>query len=361
MAAESNNKSVSIISIADDLGISKTTVGYVLSGQARKRRVAEKTAQKVLAAAERLNYVPHLWARNLARQKTGVIGMVIGGFEYNWAADIYDAMLPALENQGYLPMTSIHMWDTTRYIKELKITLERRDEGVICQPLPQCKEVYEQFNEANVPLVFISDTLTEMPDANFVAWDCAPAARKAVEYLIRTGRKRIAFVGSSLIQLELVLSRFNAYKQTLLDAGLEYDKKIVKWASSPALVRQDWTHDQESVETATEELEIQLLLRDFIFSNKIDAIFFPHDSLALRVLKVLQKMDIKVPDDIALMGMGDVPLAGNFGVGLSTIREPLFEIGQTAAETILSLIQDPDAGPAQNLIPGNDLKIRRTT
>jgi DNA-binding LacI/PurR family transcriptional regulator len=356
-----NSKSVNIISIAEDLGISKTTVGYVLSGQARRRRVAEKTAKRVLDAAERLGYVPHLWARNLARQRTGVIGMVIGGFEYNWAADVYDAILPTLENRGYLPMTSIHMWDPKRCESELKVTLERRDEGVISQPLPQCQYIYEQFNDANIPLVFISDTLKELPEANYVAWDCAPAARKAVQYLIGTGRKRIGFIGSSLIQLQLVVSRFYAYKQALIDAGLTFDQKIVKWAASPALVRQDWTHDQESLETATEDLEIQLLLRDFIRSNKIDALFFPHDSLALRVYKVLQKMDIKVPDDVALMGMGDVPLAGNFGVGLSTIREPLFEIGQAAAETLLELIEEPRVGTIQKLIPGNDLKIRRTT
>ena len=77
-----NSKSVSIIQIAEALGISKTTVGYVLSGQAKKRRVSDETAKKVLAKAKELNYVPHLWAKNLARQRTGVIGTIIGGFEY---------------------------------------------------------------------------------------------------------------------------------------------------------------------------------------------------------------------------------------------------------------------------------------
>jgi DNA-binding LacI/PurR family transcriptional regulator len=356
-----NHKSVSIIQIAEALGISKTTVGYVLSGQAKKRRVSEKTAQIVLDKAKELNYVPHLWAKNLARQRTGVIGTIIGGFEYNWATDVYDAVLPILETKGFLPMTSIHMWDPDRNNRELKITMGRRDEGIICQPLPASLSTYTDISESGIPLVFICDTLKEMPHVSYVAWDCAPAARLAVEHLIQSGRKRIAFIGSQLIQTPLVFSRFEAYRQALLDAGLAFDENLVKWAASPALVRRDWTHDQESLETANEDDEIQLLLKDFILANKIDALFFPHDSLALRIYKVLQKMDIKIPDDIALMGMGDVPLSGNFGVGLSTIREPLFEIGKAAAEAIITLIENPNSDPIQKLVPGNQLKIRNTT
>ncbi len=361
MAVRNNENSVSIIGISNKLGISKTTVGYVLSGQARKRRVAAKTAQKVLDAAAEMNYVPHLWARNLARQRTGVIGMVIGGFEYNWAADVFDAALPALEGHGYLPMTSIHMWDPARNDRELQLSMERRDEAVICQPLAESRAMYERIQDSGIPLLFISDTVPDMPNANYVAWDCGPAARYAVQHLIQRGRQRIGFMGSQLIQTPFVRARFEAYRQTLHDAGLAFNENFVKWSASPALVRYDWTHDQESLETATEDLEIQLLLRDFICESKIDALFFPHDSLALRVYKVLLKMGMQVPEEIALMGMGDVPLSGDFGVGLSSIREPLLEIGQVAAETIVELLQKPILHPIQRLIPGNDLKVRRTT
>lgn len=361
MSLTDKEKSISIISISNKLGISKTTVGYVLSGQAKRRRVAEKTAQKVFDAAAELNYVPHLWAKNLARKRTGVIGMVIGGFEYNWAADVYDSVLPVLEGRGYLPMTSIHMWNKDRNDRELQMILERRDEGVICQPLIDSRPMYEKYHEAGVPVVFISDTLRNMPQANYVAWDSAPAAQCAVEYLIKTGRKHIGFIGSKLIQTPFVIARFNAYQQTLKEAGIEFDEQIVKWSPSPALVRYDWTHDQESLEAAAEDFEIQLLLKEFIQSSKVDALFFPHDSLALRIYKVLRKMGIKVPDDIALMGMGDVPLSGNFGVGLSSIREPLLQIGQAAAEAMVELLNNPPQKPIQRLIPGNDLKVRRTT
>lgn len=354
-------KSIGIIQIAEHLGISKTTVGYVLSGQAKRRRVADETTKKILDTAKELNYVPHLWARNLARKRTGVIGMVIGGFEYNWAADVYDGVLPVLEENGYLPMTAIHMWDAERNARELRINMARRDEGIICQPLPQCLEAYKNIVKSGVPLVFICDTLKEMPNANYVAWDCAPAARLAVTHLIKTGRKRIGFIGSTLIQTQLVMNRLEAYQKTLWDAGLLCDKNFIQWYPSPSLVRYDWTHDQESAEAASEDTEIKSFLKNFIESNKVDALFFPHDSLALRIYKVFQKMGVRVPDDIALMGMGDTPLSGNFGVGLSTIREPLFQIGTEAANVIIELIRNPRQGPIQRLISGNELKIRNTT
>lgn len=355
------NKSVGIVKIAEELGISKTTVGYVLSGQAKKRRVSDKTAQEILETAKRLNYIPHLWAKNLARQRTGVVGMVIGGFEYNWAADIYDGILPVLEEKGYLPMTSVHMWNPERNERELRINMGRRDEGIICQPLPKSLKAYQNIRKAGIPLLFICDTLQEMPDANYVAWDCAPAAKIAVRHLIQTGRKRIGFLGSTLIQTQLVIARCRAYQDTLIEAGLTVDQSFVKWFPSPALVRYDWTHDQESQQTTKEDAEIKDFLVSFIQKNDLDALFFPHDSLALRILKVLQKTTIRVPDDIALMGMGDTPLSGDFGVGLSTIREPLFEIGTAAANAINDLILHPRQAPIQQLIVGNSLKIRRTT
>ncbi|MFI4912238.1 MAG: LacI family DNA-binding transcriptional regulator [Sedimentisphaeraceae bacterium JB056] len=360
MQTEVSNKSVSIVSIAEEVGVSKTTVGYVLSGQAKKRRVADSTAKKVLQAAKRLNYVPHLWARNLAKQSTGVVGLIVAGYEYNWMTEVMNGLVPILEEEDLIPMSSIHLWDAERNERELNISQQRRDEGLICQPLPECLDTYKGLVSSGTPLLFISDTLEAMPDVSFVAWDCLPAAKVAVEHLVETGRKNIGFIGSSLIDLKFSKRRFDVYWQVLHDAGLELNDSWVNWSNLSQLVRRQGIIESSGL---SGEVEISAMVKRIFSSNrkKPDALFFPHDSLALQVYKVLLSMGIRVPDDVALVGMGDVPLSDSFGVGLTTVREPLEQIGKAAAETIIELVKNPGSKPIQKLIPGSELKIRRTS
>jgi DNA-binding LacI/PurR family transcriptional regulator len=360
MPADVSGKSVSIVSIAEEVGVSKTTVGYVLSGQAKERRVADKTAAKVMDAARKMNYVPHLWARNLAKQSTSVIGLVIGGYEYNWATDVMNGAVPVFESRNYIPMTSIHLWDWKRSARELELSMQRRDEGVICQPLHRCIGTYKQLQKSNIPLLFISDTLEAMPEVSYVAWDSLPAARIAVEHLIESGRKRIGFIGSSLIDLKFTKQRYDVYRQTLKDAGLAINEDWTVWSNLSQLVRRKVSEGESNIDS---DMIIREIMEEMLLggSSRPDALFFPHDSLALQVYKVLLKMGVKIPDDVAIVGMGDVPLADTFGVGLTTIAEPLEQIGRVAAKAMLELIESPGTEPIQKLISGNDLKIRRTT
>ncbi|MFI4912219.1 MAG: LacI family DNA-binding transcriptional regulator [Sedimentisphaeraceae bacterium JB056] len=360
MAKVKNNKRVSILDIAAYVGISKTTVGYVLSGQAEERRVSKKTAEKVLAAADELNYVPHMWARNLARKSTKVIGLIVAGYEYDWATQVTNGVVPVLENKGYMPMTSIHLWDPQRSEREIAISQQRREDGIICQPLPDCIESYKKVITNGTPLLFISDTLEQMPDVSYVAWDSISAAKVAVEHLIQTGRRRIGFIGSSLVDLKYTKKRYLAYREMLEQASLDVDPAWIRWSNLSELVRRKVVLGADE---SSSENNIRQLMTD-IFENsseKPDAFFFPHDSLALQVYKVLLKMGIKVPDDIALVGMGDVPLSDDFGAGLTTVKEPLEQIGKVAAETMLKLIKNPKSKPIQRLISGNELKIRRSS
>jgi LacI family transcriptional regulator len=92
-----------------------------------------------------------------------------------------------------------------------------------------------------------------------------------------------------------------------------------------------------------------------------DALFALNDALALSTLEVLYELGIRVPDDVALMGMGDLPFTAYAGVSLSTMKEPIEEMGREAAKLMLELIAHPGKGPVERLIPCLELKARRTT
>jgi len=92
-----------------------------------------------------------------------------------------------------------------------------------------------------------------------------------------------------------------------------------------------------------------------------DAILFQHDILAIQSLQRIKKLGFRVPDDIAIMGMGDILLAGDVGASITTIQEPLNEVGEAVSQSIMELLENPNQSPIQRIIEGNDLKIRSTT
>jgi len=184
-----NGKSVTIVDIAKDLGISHGTVGYVLSGQAKKRGVAEQTSRRVKEAAKRMGYVPHHWARTLRKKRTGMVSILFPSLEMSWAARAMIGIEKTFMPKGYTPVITLYgAWikddrlvDFNSRIDHAKIEmiLQRRDEGIICQPNHRVREGYVLINEQHVPMVFIGSLMNNMEgleNVNSVIWDCRPAA-----------------------------------------------------------------------------------------------------------------------------------------------------------------------------------------
>lgn len=333
-------------SIADHLGVSASTVSIVLRGDATRRKISKATTERVLDAARKFNYVPNQMARTLRRQRTNSIGVLTGNLEWGWADRIMQAMEDVLEPAGYRTFVARHRFDATRAREELLSCMSRRDLGIVFQPLPTERPVYNQVIRAGMPLVFLSDCPTDLDNVSFVGWDSGPAARRAVEHLVQTGRRRIAFLGPSY-PMAMSQQRYEAYLDVLREAGLPIEPA---WAEQAPL---DWSAD-EIVERTLDRL--------FNADKQWpDAIFALNDGLALPALASLERRGIRVPEDVALAGLGDLPVSGYRGVGLTTVPEPLAEIGQGVASVLLAHFADPNRGPIRRLIPSNKLIVRRTT
>jgi len=138
------------------------------------------------------------------------------------------------------------------------------------------------------------------------------------------------------------------------NAGLSLKNNWVGWEK---------LHERKSLQHADSQAIVENVVETILFSEteKPDAIFFQHDILAIQSIEQIKKLGFRVPDDIAIMGMGDVLLAGNLGASITTIREPLNEMGKTIAQSIVELLESPNSGPIQRVIESNDLKIRSTT
>jgi len=345
-----NPQKVTIRTIAKHLGLSHQTVSNVLSGQAKKRKVSDVTALKVKKAADKLGYMPNHWARSLQSSKTGVVSVLFNGLHLDWAERIMNSIEGALEKSGYLATIAIYgrlpMYaNVSRKTEERKIEsiLQRRDEGVICQPSPYTKKGYELLQKWQLPTVFIGSVLDDMSGlekVSSVTWDCGPAVKTAVRHLVKTGRRRIAFVGGRHgVQSDAV--RFSAFQEAMNEAGLPVKPEWIMWDPLKGPITEN------------------LLKPMFVYKDECpDAIFAINDSFAAFIVEFLISLGMKSPDDVAIVGMGDLRITHAYGI--TTMKEPLEEIGRGAAEVMLEILENSNKAPIHRKIDCNELVVRRT-
>jgi LacI family transcriptional regulator len=177
-------------------------------------------------------------------------------------------------------------------------------------------------------------------------WNSEVAAEAAVQHLIEIGRRRIAFLGVDYPGLG-TLHRFKAYCRVLRENGLALHND---WIARP------------TASLAPED--IARLALDQFFSKKQpvpDAIFALNDGLALPALGQLEAKGFSVPGDVAIIGMGNLPLSAHPAIGLSTLREPVEEMGQAAASLLLEMITGKAATPVRRALSSCEVFARRTT
>jgi LacI family transcriptional regulator len=332
--------------LATRLGLSRATVSIVLRGDAQRRKISAKTTQAVLNAAKRHNYVPNLSARMLRRQRSEVIGVIFPNFRLDWAERAMSGMLKVLGETRYSPFVATHQFKPELFRKEVHAAMQRRDDALICYPLPGMNDLFENVRAAGIPLIFIGDRPGDLDKGNWAIWDAAAAAAAAVDHLVEQGRQRIAFLGLDY-PMKMSVGRFIAYKKVLKKKKLPINSK--------------WIFQPPSRSTIEEIVQPGL---DQMFSGSgphPDALFALNDGIALPLLQELERRGIRVPEDVAVVGMGDLPLTGYHAIGLSTLREPVEEMGQAAAEIAMKLINQPRHKPIQRLLKCEELHQRRTT
>jgi LacI family transcriptional regulator len=339
-------KPVTAAELARMLGVSLSTVSFVINGHAEKFRIPAKTAQRVLDAAKQHSYVPNPHARRLRSRRSGMIGVVLGNFKMDWVEMAMQGMQKVIDATDYVPFVATHGFDAVRNRKELRFSLQRRDEGLIAFPMPDCEELYRSIIQAGVPLVFIGEEMPGLEDISAVVWDSESAAEAAVRHLVALGRRRIAFLGADYPGLGTP-HRFKAYCHVLRESGLELRDS---WIARPApnLPPREMIH----------------MALDRFFADPQhapDAIFALNDGLALPAMEELAARDISVPGDVALIGLQNLPLSGHPAISLSTVEEPIEAMGEAAARILLDLISGKVKAPVRLVIPTGGVLARRST
>jgi len=332
--------------VASAAQVSRATVSIVMNGQAEARKLKPETVRRVLQAAEELHYVPDQNALSLHRRHTGVVGLVLLNLKMDWVHLLMQGITEVFDESGHTAFLATHDYNPERNHRELKLALSRRNDAVIAYPVAGSEELYRRYRKAGVPLVLLEDFPEGSTEFDAVVWDAYAAARRAVEHLIATGRRRIAFIGFDW-PMHHHNQRYQAYLDAMNEAGLK--------------VREDWIWNPPLDTNGSTSIDRAL---DRFFTGKKgcpDAIFAVNDGLALPTLAALEERGMRLPEDIALIGMSDLPMDRFPGIGLSSVREPLYEMGVAAARRVLQLIENPRLQPMVIEISQAEVASRRTS
>lgn len=348
---------VTIDDIASRLDVSKATVSYVLSGKAEAAGVSKARVEQVLRVAEQLGYVPNRWAKALRANRTKMISVIFWNLEMGWSQRVMEGVEQCLLKNDYTVAIYAHTFASScdeHFLKleEKKIysILERRDEGVICQLSEVFKHQYRQLLSAGLPMVLLNEVqdMSGFERADRVLWDSAPAAQTAVRFLLGRGYRRIGYIGLQL-PVRSCQERYQAYVSTMQQAGIDV---APEWVINPDPGEGFYPSDLLWKEQAKAVLSQKETARP-------EAFFVMNDRMAVHLIDIIRNLGLRIPQDVGLIGMGELDVT--FAAGLTTMREPLTEMGKRAAEILLARIENPKMPPVQERIICNDLIIRSST
>jgi LacI family transcriptional regulator len=310
--------------VADRAGVSLTTVSRVVNNP---DAVSPDKRERVLAAIRELDFTPSYFARGLVTKKTGLIGVIVPDISYAY----YSLMLSGIEdyasNKGYKIVICNIEEKLGKEMWYLQFFAEMRVDGIVLMHERSDPGIEEFLLGCGIPIVMASVRpkafAGKFPSVNI---DDFKAAYEAVELLIKKSRRRVALLAGNLADATSGEARFEGYKAALKDYGLAYDESLVRFGSFS--IEEGHAHAAEIFARA---------------SPRPDAVFAAGDTIAVGVLRYLQEMGLRVPGDVALVGFDDLPFATICTPRLSTVRQPIREIGIAAVRLLISEIAERPA------------------
>ena len=314
-----NINKVTIHDIAKALDINSSTVSRALNDSPR---VTKKTKDKILKTAQEMGYQRNLLASNLRKNVTNTIGVVVPRISRHF----FSSVIQGIEETAYQAGFSVIICQSLEQLEREKNILEtlaaNRVDGVLISISMETMdyEHLEGLKNRGIPLVFF-DRHCNIPGTNNVLIDDFKGGYDATQHLITKGCKNIVhFSGPQ--ELEIYKNRFRGYKEALKKNGIPFrDEYLI----SSRLMEQDGIDNIK-----------KLLDKGVVF----DAIFSANDVAAIGAIKCLIENEIKIPDDVAIVGFSNEPISTVINPTLTTINQPGFEMGKAATDLLIRNIKN---------------------
>ncbi len=317
-------KKVNIAEVARAAGVSTTTVSRVINAVST---VSEENRRRVLDAVKSLKYRPNPSAQRLAAGKSNTIGLIIPRFE-----GIFHSYYALQVIRGIGMAAERIRCDLLLHITDGKtFPTPTAVDGVIFIDVYGCEELLDRTLDEGVPTVVLNHYLQDLP-VSCVAIDNRTAAARVVEYFIRLGHRDIATITGDL-KTQAGLDRLDGFVQAMKEHQLPVKDEHIRFGD----------FGLPSARTAMEAL---LALKD-----RPTAVFVASDDMALEAINVALAKGVRVPEELSVVGFDDNAIAANARIPLTTVRQPLSEMGRLGMETLFQQLRGKKQTPTKLLLP----------
>jgi len=313
--------------IADRLGVSLVTVSKVLRNE---HDVGQATRRRVLHLAKQLNYQPNMLARGLASGRSFTVGLIVPDLVHSFFAELAKGVSAGLRRESYQLILASAEEDPELERMETENLLARGVDALVVASCQSSTSGFRSLLKSRVPFVLL-DRQLERLNTCFVGTDDVAAGRIATEHLIQLNRRKIAHISGEMISTSV--GRLRGYKNALRANKIPFRQELVAIRSR--------------LEEAGVEIGRSAMAELLRLKRRPDAVFCYNDLTAVGAIRCLRANKLRIPEDVAVIGCGNLILSSYLEVPLSSIDQSPQLQGEEAAKLALSLIAG-NAGTSSN-------------
>jgi LacI family transcriptional regulator len=333
--------------LAEHLGLSQTTISLVLNNSPSAKSIPQETRNRVTEAAERLNYRPNYFARSLRQSRSMSVGVLAPDLSEGYFTRVMSGVVQELTEAHYFYFTACHDWKRELIEKYPRMLVERAVDGFLLL------NTTAEHLDVPVPVVAISAHSAAENVTNIVL-DHHLAVQQALTHLYQLGHRRIAIMRGPRAIPDSEF-RWKSIQQVACELNLKLDPAPVIRIDSAAWSMKAGYHPM-APEIGYKPMQALLKkTRDFT------AIFCFNDIAAIGTIRALKDAGLSVPGDVSVVGFDDILSAAYYTPSLTTVRQPLAEMGKRGAQVLLERIADREKEYPSEIVMAPELVVREST
>jgi DNA-binding LacI/PurR family transcriptional regulator len=332
-----SSKPVSLKQLAEHLALAPATVSLVINRSPVADSIPQQTKDRILAAARKLKYRPNFFARSLRARQSFTIGVIVPEVSDGYSASVMSGIEDLLLQEGYFYFVVSHRHRADLIDEYPRLFVERSIDGLIAVDTPWTLSL-------SVPVVTVSGH-NKVRGVTNVVLNHVRAAEVALQHLAQLGHRHIAFIKGQEFSSDT----------TIRWANIEKAARRLRIPIARPLVA------QLEGDSPSPELGYEATHKLLASHKSFTALFAFNDISAMGAIRALREAKLRVPDDVSVVGFDDIQSAAYQNPPLTTVRQPLHEMGRIAAETLLRRIRRPVGGHLTEITVEPKLVIRETT
>lgn len=333
---------VTIIDLARQLEVSTTTISNALNG---KPGVGKTARKKIIQMAKTMGYQPNYFAKGLVSKQSYAIGLTIANITDPFSAELAHGVQEKANELGYTVILFNTNYDIQNETKSIEIMKSKGVDGIILSTVTQDDPNIDSLNEIRMPYVLVNRLILNPKKANridSVSADDYGSSYKAAKHLCRLGHKHIAVIAG-----DMNVSTAIAPTQGANEAFAEYGVTV------PTDLFIECGFSREKAYQAA-----KIILSK---KNRPTAILIQGDNMALGVREAAYEIGIKIPEDLAIVGLDDIRISSLAGIELTTVAQNQYKMGATGAKLLISKIKNEDSSEgSRKIVLESNLIIRKT-